>query len=33
MRRLTAELASQFEESARLEEEIRANLGRLGYEL
>jgi type I restriction enzyme M protein len=33
MQRLTAELAEQFAESAKLEEEIRANLGRLGYEL
>jgi len=33
MARLTAELAAQFEESARLEEEIRRNLERLGYEL
>jgi len=33
MKRLTAELREQFAESARLEEEIRANLGRLGYEL
>ncbi len=33
MKRLTAELAEQFAESARLEEEIRANLGSLGYEL
>ena len=31
MKRLTAELAEQFAESARLEEEIRANLGSLGY--
>jgi len=33
MARLTAELAAQFAESARLEEEIRRNLERLGYEL
>jgi len=33
MKRLTAELREQFAESARLEEEIRANLRSLGYEL
>jgi type I restriction enzyme M protein len=33
MRRLTAELKEQFAESRRLEEEIRANLGSLGYDL
>jgi len=33
MKRLTAELAVQFAEGRRLEEEIRANLGPLGYEL
>lgn len=33
MARLTAELAARFEESARLEEEIRRNLEQLGYEL
>jgi len=33
MRRLTAELAEQFAEGRRLEEEIRASLGSLGYEL
>jgi len=32
MKRLTAELAEQFAEGRRLEEEIRANLGLLGYE-
>lgn len=32
MKRLTVELREQFAESARLEEEIRANLGSLGYE-
>lgn len=33
MARLTAELAAQFEESARLEDDIRRNLEQLGYEL
>ncbi|OPY48620.1 MAG: N-6 DNA Methylase [Methanosaeta sp. PtaU1.Bin060] len=33
MRRLTAQLAEQFRESARLEAEIRANLKGLGYEV
>lgn len=33
MRRLTAQLAEQFRESARLEAEIRANLKGLGYQL
>ena len=33
MARLTAELVAQFEESARLEEEIRRNLELLSYEL
>jgi type I restriction enzyme M protein len=33
MKRLTAELAEQFAEGRRLEEEIRASLGSLGYEL
>jgi len=33
MKRLTTELREQFAESVRLEEEIRANLGLLGYEL
>lgn len=32
MKRLTGELAEQFAEGARLEAEIRRNLGRLGYE-
>ena len=32
MKRLTAELAEQFAEGRRLEEEIKANLGSLGYE-
>ena len=32
MKRLTSELAEQFAEGRRLEEEIRANLGHLGYE-
>ena len=31
MERLTAELVEQFIESARLEEEIKANLDELGY--
>jgi type I restriction enzyme M protein len=33
MKRLTAQLSQQFAESARLEEEIRANLGGLRYEV
>lgn len=33
MQRLTAKLAEQFQESARLEAEIRANLKGLGYEI
>jgi type I restriction enzyme M protein len=33
MQRLTAELSGQFEKSKGLEEEIRKNLGGLGYEL
>ena len=33
MKRLTAELAEQFAEGRRLEEEIKANLGSLGHEL
>ncbi len=33
MKRLTSELAKQFEESDRLEDEIKANLRRIGYEL
>jgi type I restriction enzyme M protein len=33
MRRLTTELAEQFAEGRRLEEEIGANLGRMGYGL
>lgn len=33
MARLTAQLKDQFEESDRLEAEIKRNLGRLGYEL
>jgi len=33
MQRLTAKLAEQFQESARLEAEIRANLKGLGYQL
>ena len=33
MRTLTAELKENFEESHRLEEEIRKNLGAIGYEL
>ncbi len=33
MQRLTATLREQFAEGRRLEEEIRANLGSLGYEL
>jgi len=33
MRKLTAQLAEQFSESARLEAEIRANLKGLGYQL
>ncbi|MGO8684477.1 MAG: N-6 DNA methylase, partial [Thermoleophilia bacterium] len=32
MKRLTAELAEQFAESAKLEEEIRANLASLGFD-
>ncbi len=32
MARLTAELAAQFEESARLERVIRQNLSELGYD-
>ena len=32
MKRLTAQLAEQFKESARLEKEIRKNLKGLGYE-
>jgi type I restriction enzyme M protein len=32
MKRLTSDLAKQFEESARLEKEIRKNLKGLGYE-
>ena len=32
MQRLTAQLAEQFAESAKLEEEIRTNLAGLGYE-
>ncbi len=32
MQRLTAQLGEQFAESARLEAEIKKNLGRLGYE-
>ena len=31
MTRLTAQLGEQFTESARLEAEIKVNLGRLGY--
>lgn len=31
MKRLTAQLMSQFEEGARLEKEIRKNLVELGY--
>jgi type I restriction enzyme M protein len=31
MKRLTAELYAQFEESARLEKEIKANLIKLGF--
>ncbi|AXV40394.1 class I SAM-dependent DNA methyltransferase [Methanobacterium sp. BAmetb5] len=33
MRRLTSELKKQFEKSEKLEKEIKANLGGLGYEL
>jgi len=33
MKRLTSELAEQFKESARLEEEIKKNLEGLGYDL
>jgi len=33
MKRLTAELASQFKKSKELEKEIRKNLQTLGYEL
>jgi type I restriction enzyme M protein len=33
MKRLTKELSEQFVESARLQEEIRASLGSLGYDL
>ncbi|MEY4587947.1 MAG: hypothetical protein RL497_23 [Pseudomonadota bacterium] len=33
MRRLVAQLKDQFEESARLEAEIKKNLMGLGYEL
>ena len=33
MKALTAELRENFEESHRLEEEIRKNLGAIGYEL
>lgn len=33
MKTLTAELKKNFEESHRLEEEIRKNLGAIGYEL
>jgi type I restriction enzyme M protein len=33
MKRLTAELAEQFAEGRRLEEEIRASLGSIGYGL
>ena len=33
MQRLTGKLAEQFQESARLEAEIRANLLGLGYEI
>jgi type I restriction enzyme M protein len=32
MKRLTAQLAEQFAESSRLEQEIRNNLKGLGYE-
>ena len=33
MKTLTAELKENFEESHRLEEEIRKNLGAIGYEI
>jgi len=33
MERLTAELAGRFAESSRLEDEIRKNLSKIGYEL
>jgi len=33
MKRLTSELSEQFKESKKLEEEIKKNLSRLGYEL
>ena len=33
MRRLTAELASQFKESTELEREVERNLKTLGYEI
>jgi type I restriction enzyme M protein len=33
MQRLTSELAEQFEKSKKLDEEIKRNLGRLGYKL
>jgi len=33
MKRLTAELAQQFQKSKELEEEIRKNLKEVGYEI